>query len=119
VANDPYGFPEAAPSGGAPADDELSKVLWMGVGSAICAAVGPCLCYLPYLAGVPLGVLAAMRARRFRDRGSALERTAANVAMASGITGAALGVLVVLTILAYMLFLAVAAVAGGELFSDM
>ncbi len=118
MANDPYGFPEATP-GGAPANDELSKVLWMGVGSVLCAAVGPCLCYLPYLAGIPLGVLAVIRARSFRDRGSALERTAANVAMASGITGAALGVLVVLAMLAYMLFLAVAAMAGGELFSGM
>jgi hypothetical protein len=119
MANDPYGFPESSNNGATPGADELSKALWMGVGSAMCAAVGPCLCYLPYVAGIPLGVLAALRARSFRDRGSPLERTAANVAMASGITGAALGTLMVLALIAYMVFIAVAAMAAGDLVTDM
>lgn len=124
MASDPYGFPASAPSGGtAPTGTNdggaLSQVLWLGVGSSMCAAIGPCLCYLPFVAAIPMGVLAVLRARPYRQTGSELERSVATVAMASGATGAGLGVLAVLAFLAYMIFFAFAAMAGGDILSDM
>ena len=117
MSNDPYGYADEAPRG--PAD--LSRVLWYGVGALICAAIGPCLCYLPYLAAIPLGWMAIQQSKAARASAVPLERTVGNVAQTSGIIGLAFGVLAILGVTLYALFLGGALALGalGDTFEDV
>jgi hypothetical protein len=99
MSNDPYGYGEETPA--APAD--LSRVLWYGVGALLCAALGPCLCYLPYIAAIPLGWMAIQQSKAARASAVPLERTVGSVAQTSGVVGLAFGVLALSAIVIYAL----------------
>ena len=99
MSNDPYGYGEETPA--APAD--LSRVLWYGVGALLCAALGPCLCYLPYIAAIPLGWMAIQQSKAARASSVPLERTVGSVAQTSGVVGLAFGVLALSAIVIYAL----------------
>ena len=114
MSNDPYGYTEEAPA--APAD--LSRVLWYGVGALLCAALGPCLCYLPYIAAIPLGWMAIQQSKAARVSAVPLERTVGSVAQTSGVVGLAFGVLALSAIAIYALIfggaMLMAAVEGKD-----
>ena len=114
MSNDPYGYTEEAPA--APAD--LSRVLWYGVGALLCAALGPCLCYLPYIAAIPLGWMAIQQSKAARASAVPLERTVGSVAQTSGVVGLAFGVLALSAIAIYALIfggaMLMAAVEGKD-----
>ncbi|MDP2317584.1 MAG: hypothetical protein Q8P41_32160 [Pseudomonadota bacterium] len=56
MASDPYGFPDTA-AGGASSGAAIVS-LWTGIAALVCGVVGPCLCYLPWFAALPLSVVA-------------------------------------------------------------
>ncbi len=116
MSSDPYGYEEQSP----PAPADLSRVLWYGVGALLCAAVGPCLCYLPYLAAIPLGWMAIQGSKAARSSAVPLERTVGSVAQTSGAVGLGFGVLAILGVTLYGLFLggAIALGALGDTFDE-
>ncbi|MDP2315054.1 MAG: hypothetical protein Q8P41_19295 [Pseudomonadota bacterium] len=57
MSQDPYGFPDAAPSGGA--GDDASRAMWLSLSAALLGSVGICFCYVPYLVALPLGIYGA------------------------------------------------------------
>ena len=54
MAQDPYGFSDSvAPT--VAGDSTATWALWSGVVAAMCAAMGPCTCYMSYFMAVPAG----------------------------------------------------------------
>ncbi len=102
MASDPYGFQLG--KNGPPPDAELPRALWFGIGSLGAAAVGPCLCYVPFLAAIPLGLLAVRDARRFSNSAEPLERTVSTAAVTAGGIGAGISVLGILLAIGYLIF---------------
>jgi hypothetical protein len=101
VSVDPYGYPDAA----TPRD--AAGALWIAVAAIICTSVGLCACYLPYLAGAPLGVWAAIRANAaLAGATDPRDRTMATASLVMGIVSAVVSGLISLFILAYVAFFA-------------
>lgn len=96
--SDPYGYadPNAASAG------QASQALYAGVFALICAAVAPCLCYMPYLAALPLGGYAIFVGSQ-AQRGDPSERTMATAGMLAGGVAAVLSLMVILGVVAYMI----------------
>lgn len=112
MSADPYGFAEApAASAGA-----ATQALYSGVLALVCAAVGPCFCYAPYLVALPAGAYAVYKGAKVpsgRDELSSAEKSMASAGMVAGGVAAALSLMVMLLIGAYALFVGLAVVAGG------
>ncbi len=54
MSQDPYGYSDSAAPAAA-TDSTASWALWSGVIAAMCAALGPCTCYMSYFLAVPAG----------------------------------------------------------------
>jgi hypothetical protein len=113
MASDPYGFAE---SPGASANGSASQALYAGVFSLVCAAVGPCFCYGPYLLALPAGAYAlysAVRVPAGTDELGAAEKSMANAGMLAGGVAVALSLLLVAVFFLYTVLVIIGAVAGG------
>jgi hypothetical protein len=103
MSTDPYGWNDT----GAKADD-ASRAMWYGVSAAVLASFGPCLCYVPYFAALPLGIMALVSGSRALRGGGPTdenERAMATAGVLSGATSSALGAMVIVTALLYVAFL--------------
>lgn len=110
---DPYGYVETAPP---PTGGLAAQAMYAGVFALICAAMGPCLCYVPYLAAIPLGGYALYAGSQVRSTGDALgaaEGAMATGGMIAGGVAAMLGMFVVLLGAAYFV-LVFGAIAMGN-----
>lgn len=95
---DPYGYAEtevARPSSLA------SQAMYAGIGALVMAAVGPCLCYLPYMLALPLGGYAVFAGSQVRSADSS-ERAMGVGGMVAGGFAALLSGLFLFAIAAYM-----------------
>ncbi len=114
MASDPYGFAESpAP---AAASGSATQALYAGVFALVCAAVGPCFCYGPYLLALPAGAYALYNGSRVpsaSDELGAAEKSMANVGMLAGGVAASLALLVVLLVGVYTVLVFIGAMAGG------
>jgi hypothetical protein len=116
MAQDPYGYTESVSTS---PENAASTAMWSGVISVICAMMGPCMCYFPYMIAWPLGAYAMYSGYAAYQNAQGHER---NMAMAGLVTGTAafsLTTLVLLAIIAYIGlyvvlfgFMAVAAALG-------
>ena len=57
MANDPYGFPDAAPASGS-AESSALVSLWAGIAALILGVLGPCMCYATWIVALPVSVVA-------------------------------------------------------------
>ncbi|MFZ5480268.1 MAG: hypothetical protein ACOZNI_26120 [Myxococcota bacterium] len=112
MAQDPYGFPDAAPGEGAPAG-AATTALWAGTAALICGLLGPCTCYTTYLAALPLSIVALY----FGSKGMASAVEAERSASAAGLVGGGVSLLFSLLFLAgialYVAFVIFIAAAGN------
>lgn len=121
MPQDPYGFPDAAPAGagagtagGDGVDPAAMTSMWSGVISTVCAAAGPCLCYAPYLAALPLGVYAIYTGVQTRKVASDdASRSLGMAGIVSGAFGAGISALFLLAVMAYVAFLILMVVVGA------
>lgn len=105
---DPYGYPD--PEG---TRSDPTFVLWGGVAALILSCVGPCMCYLPNLVALPVGVWAVWAGTRQKATGP--ERNLVTAGMVTGGIGALLSTLLLLMILAYLIFVVVLVATGENL----
>ena len=111
--SDPYGYadaPTAAPTG------QAVQSMYAGLFALICAAVGPCLCYVPYLVALPLGgyaIFAGSQVRGGSDALAASEKAMATGGMIAGSVAVLLAVLIMLFVAAYVI-LVFGIVAAGN-----
>lgn len=102
MSQDPYGFPEAAPAAGAA---DVSTALWLGVASALLAAVGVCMCYVPYFIALPVGAYGAYKGyQALATVTDARDRTMATVALVAGTISTVISGIFAVFILAYAVF---------------
>lgn len=114
MSADPYGFAE----GEAPrSSGQDVQALYAGIGALIAAAVGPCVCYVPYVVALPLGAWAVYTGWRLRaSGGTAAPSEAALIhgAMLSGGVAVLLCTLVLFLVCVYALFLGAAVLLGQD-----
>jgi len=111
--SDPYGYPDALP------DDGGSAItgMWCGIGAALCAALGPCSCYMSYLPALPLGIVAMVYG--FRGLSAAhpnappANRQCSLAALVSGIIALIPSLLILIGMLIYAVILIVMVIAGA------
>lgn len=77
--------------------------MYAGVFALICAAVAPCLCYMPYLAALPLGGYAIFVGSQAQRSVDASEKAMATAGMLAGGVAAVLSLMVILGVVAYMI----------------
>lgn len=101
---DPYGFPESTPesSGSSPL-----LALWCGAGASLCMAIGPCMCYMPYLFAFPLTFLAIIYGWRGYTSLSGFEKQTAMVGLVMGLVCGMLLSVFILMIVAYLVLMVV------------
>jgi hypothetical protein len=112
VAQDPYGFPDAAPAEGAPAG-AASTAMWAGVAALICGLMGPCTCYMTYLVAMPLSVVALYFGSKGLSSSIEAERASAGAGMVSGGVALLFSLLFVVGVSLYMAFVVFAIAAGN------
>ncbi len=99
---DPYGYSEPAPL----STGSATQALYAGVFALICAAIAPCLCYMPYLMALPLGGYAMYAGSQVRGGGDALstsESTMATGGMIAGAVASMLSLTVLLLVVGYFI----------------
>lgn len=109
---DPYGYVETAPS----YSGQATQAMYAGVFALICAAMAPCLCYIPYLAALPLGGYALYAGSQVRGGTDALagaESSMATGGMIAGGVAALLSLMVLLLFGAYMAMVVLMVAADG------
>lgn len=107
MANDPYGYRDSS-EGARYSDAEASTAMWTGVISALCAAIGPCSCYVTYLIAMPLGLYAMWAGWQTREGAGPNDHAGRSMAAAgilSGAIGALIGGLFLAFIAAYFVFI--------------
>lgn len=106
MAQDPYGFDDAAPAG-TPTGD-ASRALWFSVSAALLTSVGMCACYVPYFVAAPLGAYGAYLGSRAlplaRDDST---RTMATAGVVAGAVSSVVSGMFALVILMYVAFLVI------------
>lgn len=113
MAQDPYGYPTAAPTGNA------SVALWAAFGALMLALIGPCSCHMTSLLAIPIGVYAAWSGLGAREGGSPESREMALAGMLGGGLATLWSLLWVALIALYLgiyVFVIVAMIAGGNNF---
>ena len=109
---DAYGYAESTPA----ANTNASQAMYAGVFALMCAALGPCLCYVPYIAALPLGgyaLWAGSQVRAGSDPLATAESTMATGGMLSGGVALLLSMMVVLLVGGYILLLVFVGLAGN------
>ena len=113
MAQDPYGFPDAAPAEGSPSG-AATTAMWTGVAALVCGLVGPCTCYVTYLVALPLSVVALY----FGSKGLAspieAERASAGAGIVSGGISLLFSLLFLLGVAMYVAFLAFVVASEGN-----
>lgn len=110
MAQDPYGFDDAAP-GASVAD--ASRAMWFSVSSALLSASAMCFCYVPYLVAFPLGVYGAWLGSRVLSTNTEPgARSMATAGLVAGAVSAFVSGMVSLVMLLYCLFIVFAVMAG-------
>lgn len=107
MANDPYGYGDSG-EGARYSDAEASTAMWTGLISAICAAIGPCSCYVTYLVAMPLGLYAMWAGWQTREGAGPQDHAGRSMALAgllSGAVGTVIGGLFLAFIVAYFAFI--------------
>lgn len=95
---DPYGYADAAV---ARPSSSGSVAMYAGIFALVMAAVGPCLCYMPYLFALPLGGYAVFAGSQVQGPDPA-ERAMGIGGMVAGGVAALLSGLVLLLVAAYI-----------------
>lgn len=91
----------------------MVRALWAGTLALLCAALGPCVCYVPYLASLPLavyGLVLAVRVPRATLGATAL--SAHTLALISSTAALAISLMLVLLFAVYFGAIGLAGVAG-------
>jgi hypothetical protein len=112
VSQDPYGFPDAAPAEGAPAG-AASTAMWSGVAALICGVLGPCTCYVTYLAALPLSIVALYFGSKGLASASEAERASASAGLVSGGVSLLISLLILLAVALYAAFIVFVIAAEG------
>ncbi|MFN7144967.1 MAG: hypothetical protein ACK4YP_14415, partial [Myxococcota bacterium] len=100
--HDPYGFPESTPGAGG---GDVTTALWLGVASALLAAVGVCMCYVPYFIALPVGAYGAYKGyQALASVTDARDRTMATVALVTGSISAVISAIFAVFVIAYAVF---------------
>lgn len=95
---DPYGYADAEVARPA---SSASLAMYAGIFALVMAAVGPCLCYMPYLFALPLGGYAVFAGSQVQSANGA-ERAMGVGGMVAGGVAALLSGLFLFAIAAYM-----------------
>ena len=104
MAQDPYGYADAAPAGG-DAGGAASVAVWSGVGALICGMAAPCCCYMSYLAVLPLSIVALWQGVQGQKSTVEGERTAATAGIVSGSVGLCFSLIWLAAMAFYALYL--------------
>lgn len=96
-------------------DDEGRAIaaMWSGVGSIVLFLMGPCMCYVPMLMALPLGMYSIYQGIGVPSSAPASSRHMAWAGMLSGIVGSAFSAFLLLFLAMYFLLILVAIVAGA------
>jgi hypothetical protein len=108
MAQDPYGHRSD--------EGDASVAMWVGTISALCAALGPCSCYMTYLVAFPLGLYAVYAGFQSREGSGPTDSAGRSMAMAgmvSGAISAAIGGLILGFIAIYLIFIVLIGVLGA------
>lgn len=113
MAQDPYGFSDTAAPASAE-DGTASWALWSGVAAALCAAVGPCTCYMTYLLAIPAGFAGVYFGWKGATSGATgLSRSASTAGLVAGIIALIPSMLIVIGLTLYVVIIFVALLAGA------
>ena len=106
MASDPYGFPDSAPGG---TDSSApSFAIWTGMGAALCAAMGPCSCYMSYFMAVPLSLAAIWYGWQGYRSSVPIERTASVAGLLGGLISLVPSMIIIMVVVMYIGIFAVA-----------
>lgn len=113
MSQDPYGYSDSAAPTQA-GDSTATWALWSGVVAAMCAALGPCTCYMSYFMAVPAGFAGLYYGWLGSTSGSTgLARSASTAGLMAGLIALIPSLLILIGLGLYAVVIVVAIAIGA------